>query len=693
MFKNNSNWNLQPVSLQKWSEKYALRDAQDKLIDKTVDDTVYRVARALATNEITPSKWIKEFTAAIKAGAIPAGRIMANAGANKYKPKTSVINCVVSATIHDNMESIYDRLSRSGISLKANCGIGHEYSTLRPRNARVTGGNAYSSGPISFMDVYSASAGTISSAGGRRGAMMATFDVHHPDIEEFIDAKREPGRLRQFNLSILITNDFIRAIKEEAEWPLSFPIKENECLTNDDIIYRPFPVTEGYVTNALDEVACKIYKTVNARELFNKIVNSNYEYDEPGYILIDEVNAKNNLRFCEIIRASNPCGEQMLQPDGACLLGSLNLSKFVDNPFTRQARLNNDRLAEITHTFSRMLDNVVDIANLPLKEQTEELETKRRHGMGIMGLDTAYRMLNMPYGSPEAIETEKTALNTITRTGLQAGIELAKEKGPAPILDKTIEVTPIIAQDYPRLSPGQKVSAKLLWANSGHHRELEKLGVIDNKLKEEMIEYGSRYSHQTSVAPTGTIALTFGDNISSGIEPTFADELVRNSIIPGKKTKEMNILQSAEIKLFRKLKESQKETSKELIEITPQNVNDITIKAHMETQAVAQQYMDSAISKTINTPPDVNKEHFGNIYLDAAHMGLKGCTVYRRDKNTSIGTILTTVESLKNQKITFELKDGETISCNGWDTIEYDGELHNAANLAEAIKEGQYGKF
>ena len=478
--------NLQPIAFRTWYDKYALKDKTGAAVDLSIKDNIDRVAQALAEiEESDTTYWQKLFKETMLRGAMPAGRIMANAGATAHKPGSSVINCVVSGTIKDNMRSIMEHLSRGAISLKADCGIGYEFSTLRPRGTRVHGAGASSSGPVSFMDTYSSMAGTISSAGGRRGAQMATFDVGHPDIEEFINAKRTRGRLRHFNLSVLITNEFLTHVEKDKDWALAFPITKNQCekesidLNGENTVYRDWPEDDQYITNAQGKTACKVYSTVPAMELWEKIVQSNYEFDEPGYILIDRVNQYNNLWFCEDIRTSNPCGEQMLQPNGACLLGSIILSKLVKQPFTQRADFDFDSLKEITTIFSRMLDNVVDIANLPLTEQTHELKRKRRHGMGFLALDTAYIMMGMEYGSEAAIILEEEILKTMFLAGLETGVALAKEKGAAPIMSETINVHPLRINRHPNQKIRDLASAgpqkgALLWAHSPYHESLKR---------------------------------------------------------------------------------------------------------------------------------------------------------------------------------------------------------------------------
>ncbi|HCO43186.1 MAG TPA: ribonucleoside-diphosphate reductase, adenosylcobalamin-dependent, partial [Gammaproteobacteria bacterium] len=380
----------QPASLDIWDKKYRLKAKDGTAIDRNVDETYQRVARALADAEAPDLRehWYERFLWALRRGAIPAGRITSNAGAWEYKPATSTINCTVSGTIEDSMDDILHKVHEAGLTLKAGCGIGYEFSTLRPRGAYVTGAGSYTSGPLSFMDIYDRMCFTVSSAGGRRGAQMATFDVGHPDVIDFIRAKREDGRLRQFNLSLLVTREFMEAVKAGADWPLAFPLTRHEAEADgidvhsaDNIIWREWPTHRSYIVDDQGLVACKVYRTIKARRLWDLIMTSTYDYAEPGFILIDQYNDLNNNWFCENIRATNPCGEQGLPPYGACLLGSVNLTTFVEEPFTPQARFNWDEYREVVRVFTRMLDNVVEINGLPLQQQRDEIFRKRRHGM------------------------------------------------------------------------------------------------------------------------------------------------------------------------------------------------------------------------------------------------------------------------------------------------------------------------
>ena len=428
---------FQSASLDIWEAKYRLTAKDGTCIDAKVDDTYRRVARALADVEAEPlrEKCFEEFLWALRSGAIPAGRIISNAGAREHKPATSTINCTVSGTVADSMDNILNKVHEAGLTLKAGCGIGYEFSTLRPKGAYVTGAGAYTSGPLSFMDIYDKMCFTVSSAGGRRGAQMGTFDVGHPDVMEFIRAKREDGRLRQFNLSLLISDEFMQAVSQERDWQLAFPVTAKEVeqdeLKVDDasqFVWRDWPEPDNYVRNGDGLVACKIYKTLPARRVWDVIMASTYDFAEPGFVLIDKVNEMNNNWFVENIRATNPCGEQPLPPYGSCLLGSINLTRFVLNPFTEEARFDWAEFRKVVRVFTRMLDNVVEINGLPLPLQRQEISRKRRHGMGFLGLGSSITMQRMRYGDAAAVEFTEEISKQLALAGWEAGLELALRK-------------------------------------------------------------------------------------------------------------------------------------------------------------------------------------------------------------------------------------------------------------------------
>ena len=700
---------MQPTSTSIWDRKYRLRAKDGSPIDQTVDDTFERVARVLAKIEKTKEKqeyWYGEFLWALHQGAIPAGRIISNAGSIDYKPVTSTINCTVSGTIHDSMHDILDKLHEAGLTLKCGCGIGYEFSTLRPKGAYVNGAGAVTSGPLSFMEIYDRMCFTISSAGGRRGAQMATFDIGHPDVLDFIRAKREPGRLRQFNLSLLITEAFIQAVKNDTAWALAFPVSEQELKTAGydladmkNIIWRDWPVHDSYIVNEAGLVACKVYSVIPARDLWNEIMQSTYDYAEPGFILIDRVNDLNNNWYCETIRATNPCGEQPLPPYGACLLGSINLTNFIQNPFTEKCRFDWDKFRKVITVFTRMLDNVVEINALPIKAQSEAIARNRRHGMGFLGLGSALAMLRIKYGGPESLDFTEAVSRELALTGWQSGLELAREKGPAPIMDELFTVTAEMLKRRPELlkdgyHEGDRIQGKVLHAR--YSRYMQRIGEIAPALIAELAKTGSRFTHHSSIAPTGTISLSLANNASNGIEPSFSHHYTRNVIQEGKKTKQQMDVFSFELLAYRALVNPDaapdaqgKENRLPDYFVT---ADDITPEQHIDIQAAAQKWIDSSISKTANVPADFPFEQFKDIYMYAYEKGLKGCTTFRFNPEIFQG-VLVQDRNLEDTVYVFTLDNGETIEVKGNDIIEYDGELHTAANLYDALKEGYYGKY
>jgi len=699
---------FQETSLDIWEGKYCLKTKQGEPVDQNIDETYQRVARALSEVETEEKReiWNERFLWALRHGVIPAGRIISNAGAQEHKPATSTINCTVSGTIKDSMEDILKKNVEAGLTLKAGCGIGYEFSTLRPKGAYVTGAGAYTSGPLSFMDIYDKTCFTVSSAGGRRGAQMATFEVGHPDVIEFIRAKREDGRLRQFNLSLLITREFMEAVKRDADWPLSFPITEEEVdsdeidlADSDLILWRDFPLKNTYVVNESGLVACKISKTIRARRLWDMIMSATYDFAEPGFILIDKVNEMNNNWYCEDIRATNPCGEQPLPPYGSCLLGSINLCRFVEKPFTGDARFNWAEFREVVSVFTRMLDNVVEINGLPLERQREEIMRKRRHGMGYLGLGSTITMLGMSYGDEDSVAFTEEVTRELAIVGWQAGLDLAREKGPAPIMEEEFEVTGEMLRLRPEMSDdgfklGDKIKGKVLHAK--YSRYMQKVAGVNPELVAEMVETGSRFTHHSSIAPTGTISLSLANNASNGIEPSFAHHYSRNVIREGRKTKEKMDVYSFELLAYRAMiNPSAAPYSDDPAKKLPEyfkTADDISPINHVDVQAAAQRWIDSSISKTANVPTDYPFEEFKDIYLYAYDQGLKGCTTFRFNPEAFQG-VLVKEEDLENTIYQFTLDDGSMIEVKGNEEVEYDGELHTAANLFDALKEGYYAKF
>ncbi|MBO6519367.1 MAG: adenosylcobalamin-dependent ribonucleoside-diphosphate reductase [Rhodospirillales bacterium] len=479
---------IAPISQQIWDMKYRLKDAEGRPADKTVADSWRRVARALAAGEADPALWEDRFFDAMDGFKfLPAGRILSGAGSER---RVTLFNCFVMGDIPDDMAGIFDNLKEAALTMQQGGGIGYDFSTLRPKGAAVKGVGADASGPLTFMDVWDSMCRTIMSAGSRRGAMMATLRCDHPDIEAFIEAKREPGRLRMFNLSVLVTDAFMQAVKDDAPWDLVF---------------------DGTV-----------YDTVAARELWDKIMHATYAYAEPGVIFIDRINKRNNLHYCETIHATNPCGEQPLPPYGACLLGSINLARLVTNPFEANAELDMEQLDELTRTAVRMMDNVVDVSGFPLEEQAHEATAKRRIGLGITGLADALIMCGARYGAREAVQLTEKWLKALQRSAYLASVDLAKEKGAFPLFDKE------------------------------QYLKGETIFELDEDVKDAIAEHGIRNALLTSVAPTGTISL-FADNISSGLEPVFSFTYRRHVLMPDGTRREEEVSDYA-YRLYRRLK-------------------------------------------------------------------------------------------------------------------------------------------
>ncbi|WP_016854101.1 LAGLIDADG family homing endonuclease [Halomonas smyrnensis] len=1061
---------LQAPSLDIWDSKYRLKDRHGRPVDADPGATRERVARALAAVEDDAEAWLPQFRWALDNGAIPAGRIVANAGAEAVKPAVSLINCTVSRTLHDAMRDILEGVVEAGMTLKAGCGIGYDFSTLRPRGAFVFGAGAGTNGPLAFMDIYDRMCFTVASAGGRRGAQMGTFDVGHPDVKSFIEAKREAGRLRQFNLSLLITDEFMEAVHADADWPLAFPLHpaEQDDVDDGELVYRDWPtIGEGYLLDAEGRVACRVVETVRARALWDTIMRSTYDFAEPGFILIDQVNRMNNNWFCEEIRATNPCvtadtrlhtqfgqvpigdlyrrgddlqvtvdkralctgdrgvetrpavpafmtarqadvyrvttregyeikatewhelytqrgkiplkdlrvedrlwmqsgkgqfgdqgderlgvllgliagdghfthrgngheavivnfwesdrtladitadyineliadsaktsrryrvapvavaerrhvfirsvilarllahygftrdtklkvpevvwrgteecvkgylrglfqadgtvqrddknayctirlassersllkdvqallsnfgifcrilkrrtaqarllpdgrggkreypckadyelligsasrdrfmqeigfligaknqkyrewqsmrtravsttymaqvgaieyvgreavfdttqedknslifnglvtgncGEQPLPPEGACLLGSINLTRFVLEPFGEAPRFDWERYRRVVAIFTRMLDNVVEISGLPLDGQRREIEAKRRHGMGFLGLGSALTMLKLPYGSPESLAFTEEVSRVLAVEGWKQALALAREKGMAPVLAETFELTPRMLRERPELKQdgyqaGDRVPGRILHAR--YSRYMQKIAEVEPELVAELAEHGARFTHHSSIAPTGTISLSLGNNASNGIEPSFSHRYFRNVIRAGRKTKEQIEVVSFELAAYRHLvAPAAVESDLPDYFVTADGVSP---EQHVAVQAAAQAWIDSAISKTVNVPTEFAYEDFQNLYLTAYDSRLKGCTTFRFNPEAFQG-VLVREDDLKNTVYVFELENGERLELSGDETVLYEGEEHTAANLHEALKEGTYGKW
>lgn len=560
-----------PIAEQIWDMKYRLKEADGTPVDQTVEDTWRRIARSLAAVEAEPGVWEERFYSALEDFRyLPAGRIIAGAGTSR---SVTLFNCFVMGTIPDSMGGIFDMLKEAALTMQQGGGIGYDFSTIRPRGAEVHGVAADASGPLSFMDVWDAMCRTIMSAGSRRGAMMATMRCDHPDVEQFIEAKQDAARLRMFNLSVLITDPFMEAVKADGSWDLQF--------------------------------GGRIYHTVQARDLWNRIMQATYDFAEPGVIFIDRINRMNNLGYAETIAATNPCGEQPLPPYGACLLGSINMARLVRNPFEADADLDPAALDDLVRLSIRMMDNVVDASRFPLPQQADEARAKRRIGLGVTGLADALLMTGLRYGSEEAAAQTEAWMKRIARAAYLASVDLAKEKGAFPLFD---------AEKY---------------LASGNMEQM------DEDVREAIRSHGIRNALLTSIAPTGTISLYAG-NVSSGIEPVFAYAYKRKVLQKDGSRTEEEVVDYA-VKMWRdKFGDAP---------LPDYFVNAQTLPPldHVRMQAAAQKWIDSSISKTINCPEDIDFEAFKDVYMAAWDQGCKGCTTYR--PNAVTGSVLSVSET------------------------------------------------
>ncbi len=560
-----------PIAEQIWDMKYRLKEADGTPLDGTVEDTWRRIARALARTEADQTAWEDRFYRALEDFRfLPAGRITAGAGTGR---SVTLFNCFVMGTIPDSLSGIFQMLKEAALTMQQGGGIGYDFSTIRPRGAEVKGVAADASGPLSFMDVWDAMCRTIMSAGSRRGAMMATLRCDHPDIEAFIDAKKNPARLRMFNLSVLVTDPFMAAVKADGPWDLTF--------------------------------GGRVYKTLDARDLWNRIMQSTYQVAEPGVIFIDRINQMNNLAYCETIAATNPCGEQPLPPYGACLLGSVNLARLVSDPFGPGAALDLTALDDLVRVAVRMMDNVIDVSRFPLPEQAAEAQAKRRIGLGVTGLADALLMTGLRYGSEAAAAQTESWVKAMARSAYLASVDLAREKGPFPLFD---------AQKY--LASGS-------------------LTHMDEEVRTAIRQHGIRNALLTSVAPTGTISLYAG-NVSSGIEPVFAYAYTRKVLQKDGTRTEEEVVDYA-VRMWR-----------ETFGAAPLpdwfvNAQTLPPLDHVRMQAAAQKWIDSSISKTINCPEDISFDDFKDVYMAAWDQGCKGCTTYR--PNDVTGSVLTVSEA------------------------------------------------
>ncbi|MEM7269813.1 MAG: adenosylcobalamin-dependent ribonucleoside-diphosphate reductase [Pseudomonadota bacterium] len=583
-----------PIAEQIWDMKYRLKAPDGTPVDDTIEATWRRIASALASVEDDPAVHESGFYEALEGFRfLPAGRIIAGAGAER---DVTLFNCFVMGTIPDTMEGIFQGLKEAALTMQQGGGIGYDFSTIRPKGAAVKGVGADASGPLSFMDVWDSMCRTIMSAGSRRGAMMATMRCDHPDIEDFIEAKRDASRLRMFNVSVLATDPFMAAVKTDADWDLVF--------------------------------GGKVYRTIKARVLWDRMMQATYDVAEPGVIFIDRINKQNPLNYVETIAATNPCGEQPLPPYGACLLGSVNLAQMVVQSFEVGAAIDERALETLVGTAIRMMDNTIDASRFPLEAQYAEAKAKRRIGLGVTGLADALMMVGLRYGSDEAAEATGQLLKLINRAAYRASITLAKEKGPFPLFDRDAYLA------------------------------TEAISALDDDLRAEIAEHGVRNALLTSIAPTGTISLLAG-NVSSGIEPVFALSYKRKVLQPDGSRTEEEVVDFA-VAEWRRLKGDAPLPDHFV------TAQDLDPQDHVKMQAAAQPYVDSSISKTINCPADISFEAFKDVYALAYESGCKGCTTYR--PNDVTGSVL---EVTEDEPEVVENQTGEVIYMSQpWERAE-----------------------
>ncbi|MFA7096480.1 MAG: adenosylcobalamin-dependent ribonucleoside-diphosphate reductase [Gammaproteobacteria bacterium] len=584
------------ISRHVWDAKYRFREG-DVIHDATIKDTWRRVARALASVEPKDQEsWAQCFYELLQDFQfLPGGRIQAGAGTGR---RVTLFNCFVMGIIEDSMSGIFEGLKEGAITMQQGGGVGYDFSTLRPHGIPAYSVGGVASGPVSFMRIWDTMCATVLSTGARRGAMMATLRCDHPDIEEFIDAKHDKRELRHFNVSVLVSDAFMEAVRRDDEWALVFPEKAlGHAYQGAETVMRRW-------SGEAEPVPCRVLRKVRARALWSRIMNATYAYAEPGVLFIDRINQYNNLWYREHISATNPCGEIPLGPYGACNLGSLNLTRFVREPFSAAARLDLDAIRAAVPVAVRMLDNVVDASQFPLERQAQQARGTRRIGLGITGLGDALIMLGITYGNPESYATAVAVMKTICHAAYRASVDLAKEKGRFPFFERDKYLEGAFVRNLP------------------------------DDIRAGIAEHGIRNSHLTAIAPTGTISL-LANNVSSGLEPVY-DFSYRRRVLEADGTYSEYELTDYAVALWRQLHGNEP--------LPPQFVraHDVSPEAHLDMQAALQPYVDNAISKTINVPEDYDLDAFQGLYQLAYDKGLKGCTTFR--PNPVTGAILEAIK-------------------------------------------------
>lgn len=580
------------ISRQVWDAKYRWREGGE-IRDRDITDSWHRVARAVASVERDPPAWEARFYRALEGFRfLPGGRIQAGAGTHH---QVTLFNCFVMGIIQDAIDGIFDALKEGAITMQQGGGVGYDFSTLRPAGSPAQRVGAVASGPVSFMKVWDAMCATLLSTGNRRGAMMATLRCDHPDILDFISAKREPGVLRHFNLSVLVSDDFMAALGRDEDWPLVFPARDvGERADEGEWVEREWPGHDG-------PVPCRVYRRLRARDLWDRIMRATYDHAEPGVLFIDRINRENNLYYRERISATNPCGEIPLPPYGACDLGSINLTAFVREPFTSRARLDLEGIAALTGVAVRMLDNVIDLSRFPLEAQARQARGSRRIGLGVTGLADALLMLGLRYASDAALDLSRRMMETVRDSAYRASVALAAEKGAFPHFQRDAYLASPFIQRLPA------------------------------DLRDAIARQGVRNSHCLAIAPTGTISL-LANNVSSGLEPVYADDYQRRVLDAQGRYREYRVTDYA-VALWRRGQGVQEGVPPAFVDAAG-----VPPRCHLDMQAALQPYVDNAISKTINIPEDYPFEDFRDLYRLAYEKGLKGCTTFR--PNPVTGSVL-----------------------------------------------------
>ena len=582
------------VSRRIWESKYRYCTT-DQNCEADIRDSWRRLAGSLAANEREHSAWQDRFFSILDDFRfLPAGRILAGGGTGR---QVTLFNCFVMGNIEDSMDGIFSALKEGALTMQQGGGVGYDFSTLRPAGTPATSVGAIASGPLSFMRIWDTMCATLLSTGNRRGAMMATLRCDHPDIEAFIRAKHDPGNLRHFNLSVLASDEFMQAVAQDDEWSLLFPLGAHETAGDEQVIHRAWPGYPG-------AVPCRVHRRVKARRLWQSIMQATYDYAEPGVLFIDRINDENNLGYCETIRATNPCGEVPLPSYGACDLGSVNLTRFVRQPFTARASLDMASIEETVGIAVRLLDNVIDVSRYPLAAQEEQARAKRRIGLGITGLADTFMMLGIDYATDAARELAAEIMRRLCHTAYRASIETARKKGSFPAFDRDA---------YPR---GQFISR------------------LPEDIRRAIARDGIRNSHLVAIAPTGTISL-LANNVSSGLEPVF-DARYRRRVQTGTQQSEDFEVVDYAVQCWQQL--GNDGTPPAFVD-----ARSLAPEQHLAMQAALQPYVDSAISKTINVPENYSFSEFESLYLKAYELGLKGCTTFR--PNPVTGAILSQLDS------------------------------------------------